>query len=643
MSFAGRRLAVLGHLARVGLLSDDEKGHLKEEALDGNTYVDAAIQVFEEDNDLNECCDTLRRVAAMRSGHVTPALSLAGAKAAGMLPDVGAAAAATGGNAHGDDDDDVVRYNGSGDSGDDVGGGGRGAAVRPSLSRTASASSAQSDVSSNEARAAMASDLKRFQAYAGLERVRVSDAIDAFLSARFEAQDDAAGAGTSASAGAGDDEYDHAAGEWALTRVTFAAGLDKLVPPGSAPVPPEQRRAFIETGHSLFDLFDTNGDGVVNMTELVSGLSVLCSGTKDDKLAASFRLFDEDGDGFITKLEMTRYLAAVFRVLFGASPDTATAVGVSPEVLADVTATDVLSKADTDKDGRISLDEFRVWWQDPSQAEMRNIVDATADAVAAEGSPAIDRHRDVRGGGGSDDGGGDGEYDSRANDAETYADAVVEAEARGAAALREAVSALTTLETMGADEVLHHVRTAAAGAGGMLDRARFTSLMAHLAPARGIEADDKESFDALRDALFELFDADADGLVDTTELGSGLSLLCNGDTLAEQVRAAFKMFDVGGDGWVSQQELAVYLASAFRTLFALVPYMKPSSDGAGDDAGAGSADPERIGEALAAQVFADAGLSDGEVLSFEEFKDYLVSSGSGLRRSLEALSSRSVK
>ena len=37
----------------------------------------------------------------------------------------------------------------------------------------------------------------------------------------------------------------------------------------------------------LFDEFDVNSDGVIDSVELSAGLSVLCGGTCDDKVAAS--------------------------------------------------------------------------------------------------------------------------------------------------------------------------------------------------------------------------------------------------------------------------------------------------------------------------------------------------------------------
>ena len=60
---------------------------------------------------------------------------------------------------------------------------------------------------------------------------------------------------------------------------------------------------------SLYGLFDTDGNGVVDFTELASGLSVLCGGTSETKIRAAFALYDYIGDGFITQDEMVQYLS----------------------------------------------------------------------------------------------------------------------------------------------------------------------------------------------------------------------------------------------------------------------------------------------------------------------------------------------
>ena len=70
--------------------------------------------------------------------------------------------------------------------------------------------------------------------------------------------------------------------------------------------------------------------------------------------------------------------------------------------------------------------------------------------------------------------------------------------------------------------------------------------------------------------LFSLFDTDGNGYVDFNELASGLSVLCGG-TSHDKVRAAFDLYDVNQDGFISFEE-TVYslfkkiLQSSFETL-----------------------------------------------------------------------------
>jgi hypothetical protein len=96
----------------------------------------------------------------------------------------------------------------------------------------------------------------------------------------------------------------------------------------------------------LFDAFDVNQDGVVDFPELTSGLSVLCDGSRDDKVRAAFDLYDFNRDGYITMDEITRYLTAVFRVLYKTSKSTRESLKVSPEELGAVTAQQCFAEAD---------------------------------------------------------------------------------------------------------------------------------------------------------------------------------------------------------------------------------------------------------------------------------------------------------
>ena len=51
----------------------------------------------------------------------------------------------------------------------------------------------------------------------------------------------------------------------------------------------------------LFDIFDTDHNGEVDVIELSSGLSLVCGGNRESKIAAVFSVVDSNGDGFISK------------------------------------------------------------------------------------------------------------------------------------------------------------------------------------------------------------------------------------------------------------------------------------------------------------------------------------------------------
>ena len=45
----------------------------------------------------------------------------------------------------------------------------------------------------------------------------------------------------------------------------------------------------------FFTLFDDDGDGSIDMKELIAGLEMLTNGTEADKLTFLFRVYDIDG------------------------------------------------------------------------------------------------------------------------------------------------------------------------------------------------------------------------------------------------------------------------------------------------------------------------------------------------------------
>ena len=95
-----------------------------------------------------------------------------------------------------------------------------------------------------------------------------------------------------------------------ISRDVVARVFGVLVPPSTF-ASEQDFNAHVRSTALLFKTFDADGNGVVDFAELASGLSILCGGSRDDKVAAAFELFDANGDGVITKEEMATYLASV--------------------------------------------------------------------------------------------------------------------------------------------------------------------------------------------------------------------------------------------------------------------------------------------------------------------------------------------
>jgi Ca2+-binding EF-hand superfamily protein len=148
-----------------------------------------------------------------------------------------------------------------------------------------------------------------------------------------------------------------------LTRDQFLAVYEGILTRHAVELPTETVR------NAVFDLFDRDDNGIVDMMELICGISLLCAGSEDDKIHAVFDVFDENGDGFISMDEMYKFLTSVFKVVL-----TPNVMGVmntmgvtveSPEDLASVTALECFKTADLNHDGKLSVAEFKNWFYAP--------------------------------------------------------------------------------------------------------------------------------------------------------------------------------------------------------------------------------------------------------------------------------------
>lgn len=69
--------------------------------------------------------------------------------------------------------------------------------------------------------------------------------------------------------------------------------------------------SLIPLAPRIFDLFDNNRDGTVDMREILCGFSSLKNSKGDDALRLCFQMYDTDHSGCITKEEVASMLRVI--------------------------------------------------------------------------------------------------------------------------------------------------------------------------------------------------------------------------------------------------------------------------------------------------------------------------------------------
>ncbi|KAM0953929.1 putative calcium/calmodulin-dependent protein kinase CAMK-CAMK1-DCAMKL family [Dioscorea sansibarensis] len=105
--------------------------------------------------------------------------------------------------------------------------------------------------------------------------------------------------------------------------------------------------SLIPLAPRVFDLFDNNRDGTVDMRELLCGLSSLKNSQGDEALQICFQMYDTDRSGSISKEE----LASMLRAL----PEDCLPADITDPGKLD----EIFDQMDANNDGKVSFDEFK--------------------------------------------------------------------------------------------------------------------------------------------------------------------------------------------------------------------------------------------------------------------------------------------
>nr|Q43531.1 RecName: Full=Calcium and calcium/calmodulin-dependent serine/threonine-protein kinase; Short=LlCCaMK [Lilium longiflorum]AAC49008.1 calcium/calmodulin-dependent protein kinase [Lilium longiflorum]prf//2113422A Ca/calmodulin-dependent protein kinase [Lilium longiflorum] len=115
--------------------------------------------------------------------------------------------------------------------------------------------------------------------------------------------------------------------------------------------------SLIPLAPRVFDLFDNNRDGTIDMREILCGLSNLRNSQGDDALQLCFQMYDADRSGCISKEE----LASMLRAL----PEDCVPADITEPGKLD----EIFDQMDANSDGVVTFDEFKAAMQRDSSLQ----------------------------------------------------------------------------------------------------------------------------------------------------------------------------------------------------------------------------------------------------------------------------------
>ncbi|WVZ03987.1 hypothetical protein V8G54_024793 [Vigna mungo] len=117
------------------------------------------------------------------------------------------------------------------------------------------------------------------------------------------------------------------------------------------------RPSLVPLAPRIFDLFDNNRDGTVDMREILCGFSSFKNSKGDDALRLCFQMYDTDRSGCITKEEVASMLRAL--------PEECLPADITEPGKLD----EIFDRMDANSDGKVTFDEFKAAMQRDSSLQ----------------------------------------------------------------------------------------------------------------------------------------------------------------------------------------------------------------------------------------------------------------------------------
>ncbi|XP_064618756.1 ubiquitin carboxyl-terminal hydrolase 32-like [Lineus longissimus] len=111
----------------------------------------------------------------------------------------------------------------------------------------------------------------------------------------------------------------------------------------------------------LFNAFDENRDNHIDFKEMACGVSACCRGPMTERQKFCFKIFDQDRDSLLSKSELVDMVVALLAVRKDNKSDEELEYDNFQDTDPTVIVTEILDAYDSDKDGKITLEEYLVW------------------------------------------------------------------------------------------------------------------------------------------------------------------------------------------------------------------------------------------------------------------------------------------
>jgi hypothetical protein len=147
-----------------------------------------------------------------------------------------------------------------------------------------------------------------------------------------------------------------------ISRNCYNHCFRKIIKSGPTDYDFSQKRLIEKLVDSIFESFSTDSLDI-NVKKLVSGLSCLCGGSREDKVKMCFHLFSKTNDIIEMDLDdLTIYLTSIYTILFLTQKNKPLHIefGNTPEELANTTVNVIYKEL---QKNTITLEEFINWYR----------------------------------------------------------------------------------------------------------------------------------------------------------------------------------------------------------------------------------------------------------------------------------------